>query len=133
MDLKGSCNCGEVKYLVKDAFEFVGNCHCSQCRKFSGSAFSTFGRLSEDDFRIVHGESALARFIVSENTTRVFCTICGSSLYALKPEIKKIHLRMGTLDDMPSSLPTFHVHTASKAPWHEITDDLNQYKTVPDA
>ena len=116
MNLKGSCNCGEIKYLVKDAFEFVGNCHCSQCRKFSGSAFSTFGRLSEDDFRIVHGESALARFIVSENTTRVFCTICGSSLYALKPEIKKIHLRMGTLDDMPSSLPTFHVHTASKAP-----------------
>lgn len=72
MDLKGSCNCGQVEYLAKDAFEFVDNCHCSQCRKFSGSAFSTVGRLSEDDFRIVKSESVITRYVVSDETTRVF-------------------------------------------------------------
>jgi len=131
MFLKGSCNCGEVSYSVKDTFEFMGNCHCSQCRKFSGSAFASVGRVDADDFQIKAGLDMLARYEASEKTIRVFCKNCGASLYVEKPMINKIHLRMGTLDDVPSVRASFHAHMASKAPWHEITDELAQYETVP--
>ena len=34
------------------------------------------------------------------------------------------HVQMGTLDDDPGIRPQYHMHVASKAPWHEITDTL---------
>jgi len=37
--LKGSCLCGGVKYEIDGGLGAVTNCHCSLCRKMSGSAF----------------------------------------------------------------------------------------------
>ena len=128
MKIKGGCACGEIEYSVEDSFEVVGNCHCSQCRKFSGSAYSVLGRVDAEEFVITKGASRLSRFKVSEDTTRVFCGSCGSSLYADKPVMKKVNLRMGTLDGTPTARPSFHVFVGSRAPWHVITDDLVQFE-----
>ena len=35
--LEGTCLCGKVKIQTPDDFDYMGNCHCSECRKFSGS------------------------------------------------------------------------------------------------
>ena len=39
---------------------------------------------------------------------------------------------MGTLIDTPAIRPTAHIFVGSKAPWHEITDDLPQYQEFPE-
>ena len=39
--LTGSCLCGAVSYEVRGPFTRFGHCHCSRCRKASGSAHST--------------------------------------------------------------------------------------------
>ncbi len=41
--LSGSCLCGGVKYEVSGGIQTVTNCHCSLCRKMSGSAFASGG------------------------------------------------------------------------------------------
>ncbi|CAM2961587.1 GFA family protein [Moritella viscosa] len=37
--LNGSCLCGKVGIEVPDDFDYMGNCHCSECRKFTGSDY----------------------------------------------------------------------------------------------
>lgn len=40
--LAGKCRCGTVRYEVSDAFLYAMNCHCSECRAATGSAFKAF-------------------------------------------------------------------------------------------
>jgi hypothetical protein len=37
--LVGKCFCGAVHYAVPDEFLYAMNCHCSNCRRATGSAF----------------------------------------------------------------------------------------------
>ena len=40
-ELKGSCRCGKVQYTVNADPIFTGICHCTSCRKSTGSAYAT--------------------------------------------------------------------------------------------
>lgn len=126
-ELHGRCFCGAVEYSVPDDFEYAGFCHCSECRRFSGSAFSAIGGIPLATFRVVKGEESIGDYVKSENTILGFCRVCGSSLYAQKPLRGKIHLRLGTLDETPSLKPHYHSHVSSKAAWHQTGDALPQF------
>ena len=131
--LSGSCLCGRVKISVTDRFSYFGSCHCSQCRKFSGSAFSVVAGIPYEDFEVVSGASEIHYYAKSETGTLAFCGNCGSSLFGDRSDIKMIHLRAGILDDSPSQQPTYHVCTGSKAAWYKITDELKQFEEMPGA
>ncbi len=61
----------------------------------------------------------------------IHCRHCGSFLYSFIAENGNGHVAMGTLIDKPSIRPMFHMFVGSKAPWHEITDDLPQFEAFP--
>jgi hypothetical protein len=126
--ISGRCLCGAVAYSVSDNFKYSGYCHCSDCRRFSGSAFSAMGGLEKEDFHILKGQEHIATYVKSENTVLAFCRTCGSSLYAEKPKKNMIHLRLGTLDESPGVTPQFHSFVGSKASWDHIGDDLPQFE-----
>jgi hypothetical protein len=126
--LHGRCLCGAVQYTVADDFKYAGYCHCSDCRRFSGSAFSAMGGVDSDAFHVMQGQDRIGHYRKSENTVLGFCRDCGSSLYALKPNKGMVHLRLGTLDQAPSLRPQFHSYVGSKAPWHRIGDGLPQFQ-----
>ncbi len=44
------------KTQVQGRFDYVGNCHCCECRNFSGSAYATAAGADFDDFKITEGE-----------------------------------------------------------------------------
>ena len=131
--LKGGCLCGAVEYEIPDALLYAGYCHCSECRRFSGSAFSVFGGISKGDFRLLKGDESIKHYAKNANTVLGFCSICGSSLYAAKTQREMINLRLGTLRDVPSLAPQAHAFVVSKAPWYEIRDDLVQFEGAPSA
>ncbi len=130
--LKGSCLCGGVTYEVHSELGPIIMCHCSKCRKVTGTAFATNTPISVANFKLVTGENLLSEFESTPNVFRVFCRNCGSPLYSrrtITPEI--IRLRIGTLDSAIEDKPTAHVFVASKAEWYEIVDDLPQYAERP--
>ena len=127
-EIHGRCLCGAVEYAVPDDFRYAGYCHCSDCRRFSGSAFSAFGGVPRSSFRVLKGQDSIAHYRKSENTVLGFCRTCGSSLYADKPGRDMIHLRLGTLDEAPALQPQTHSYVGSKAPWFEIRDELPQFQ-----
>jgi hypothetical protein len=129
--LIGSCLCGKVQIKIPDEFEYMGNCHCSQCRKFTGSDYSSVGGISSEKFKITKGKEHISIYPKSEETELAFCSHCGSSLYSRKLKSSKYNIRLGILDSTPSHKPSFHIFVGSKAPWHEITDGLPQFEGRP--
>lgn len=129
--LSGSCLCGAIVLRLPDAFDYMGHCHCGECRKFSGADYATVGGLDADKVELVQGEEALTLYQKSPETRLAFCRHCGATLYSLKQSSGKLNLRLGCLDTAPSMRPGFHLFVGSKAPWHEIRDDLPQFATRP--
>jgi hypothetical protein len=124
--LAGKCFCGAVQYAVADAFTYALNCHCSNCRRTTGSAFKPFAGITRDQFTVTEGSDKLLIF-GEEKTHDAHCKVCGSLLYSVVRGGMYVHVTMGTLVDAPAIRPAAHIFVGSKAPWFTITDDLPQY------
>jgi hypothetical protein len=128
--LAGSCLCGAVQYAVPDAFGYALMCHCSQCRRATGSAFKPFAGIARDQLRITKGAEAL--LIYGDPTTHdAHCKACGSLLYSQVRGGAFAHVALGTLVDPPTIRPRAHIFVGSKAPWDAITDGLPQFEEFP--
>jgi len=125
--LTGRCFCGAVHYAVADQFVYAANCHCSNCRRTTGSAFKPFAGIEREKFVVTKGEEARMIF-GDDNGHDAHCARCGSLLYSLVRDGAWVHVAMGTLLDDPSIRPTAHIFVGSKAPWFTITDGLPQYE-----
>lgn len=130
--LHGSCLCGGVKYEISGPLRGALNCHCSMCRKAHGAAFRSRARVNATDFRWVQGEELVTYFESSPGTQRGFCRVCGSPLLSrFDQHPAHFGLPLGALDTDPQVKPMLHVFVGSKAPWHDITDNLPQYEGLP--
>ena len=130
--ITGSCLCQAVKYELSKPPEEMSNCHCSMCRKSHGAPFATFARVKASTLRFATGEEQLVRYRSSHPVQRCFCPICGSPIVFLfdgMPDAAWI--AAGTLDQDPGVKPTSHIFVDSKAPWHDITDNLPQHAEYP--
>jgi len=130
--LRGSCLCGAVQYAVADAFEYALNCHCSQCRRSTGSAFKPLAGIARSALEIVHGGDAIMTYGGDEGHD-VHCRLCGSLLFSVVRQGEYVHVAMGTLRDEPAIRPSMHIFVGSKAAWYEIADDLPQHAGLPEA
>lgn len=123
--LAGQCYCGGVRYRVADLFQYALNCHCSGCRRATGSAFKPFAGIGVHHLTVTQGEVQIYGDALCHDA---HCPTCGSLLYSLVRDATFVHVALGTLTDTPGIRPTAHIFVASKAPWYEITDDLPQYE-----
>jgi hypothetical protein len=92
----------------------------------TGSAFKPFAGVARDKLDVIRGADSLLVWGEPDgNHTR--CGICGSLLFSVIDE-NRVHVALGSLIDEPSLKPTAHIFVGSKAPWHEIVDDLPQHE-----
>jgi len=129
--IRGSCLCGRVRFELAGPAEFINHCHCSMCRKAHGAAFGSFLHANAAGFRWLTGQDEVVNYESSRGTFRAFCRTCGSNLPVLEDEGTHVNVPAGTLDDDPKVRPIVHIHTASKAPWVEIGDNLPQFAGFP--
>ncbi|MFO1452566.1 MAG: GFA family protein [Opitutaceae bacterium] len=126
--LAGACLCRTVRYLVEDAFRYAANCHCSDCRRATGSAFKPFAGIEREKLRLLQGEDSVLIYGNPASNHDVHCRRCGSLLYSVVRDQAYAHVAMGTLEDPPSIRPAAHIFVGDKASWHTITDDLPQHE-----
>lgn len=125
--LAGRCLCGAVHYSVKDEFLYALNCHCSNCRRATGSAFKPFAAIERDKLRVTQGEDSVLIFGDERASHDVHCKVCGSLMFSVVRNGEYVHVTLGTLTDTPAIRPSAHIFVGSKAPWHAITDQLPQH------
>lgn len=124
----GSCLCGGVRFEVELPFLRAGHCHCSRCRKHSGAAAGTQGRVPRRRFRLVTGAGLVRAYREAGHATKAFCSVCGSSLFGGEwPEGDEVSIRLGTLDGDPRIRPGTRTFFDDRAPWDPTDDDLPRY------
>jgi hypothetical protein len=132
--LHGGCLCGAVRYQITAPPAIAEHCHCSMCRKAHAAAFSTNAVVPTGAFQVTEGETLLSEYASSPNRRKNFCSRCGTQVFIRRlDEMEFTVVALATIDGDPRARPVRHVHTASKAPWYEITDALPQFATYPGA
>ena len=128
-DLQGGCFCGHVRYAVARTGVFdAGYCHCSTCRRLTGSPVLAWVNIEPGAFRVISGQPAA--YQSSPAGERVFCGRCGSQLfYRPIDPAGYISLNTGTLDNPldPAVAPRVHLFSGEQLPWLALTDELPRY------
>jgi hypothetical protein len=123
-----------VRFQVTKPFRRANHCHCSRCRKHSGTFGETQGRVPPGGVEILAGEELLRTWTPPGDAgggVKVFCSQCGSSLFGNRWPDGELSVRLGALDDDPGIRPQYHSYVDSRAVWDELPDDgLPRY---PDA
>lgn len=128
----GSCLCGQVRFEVHGRFENFFLCHCTYCRKDSGSAhganlFSTTATL-----HWLAGEARVTHFqLPASRHARSFCSTCGSALPYLAANATLLVVPAGSLDSPLSQRPNAHLFNASRADWDAALENLPVFETFP--
>jgi hypothetical protein len=125
---RGSCLCGSVRYEISRELGELGYCHCTSCRKASGSAHAANAPIDRDAFTLLSGADVLREYESSPGKLRAFCSQCGSPIYAyLKASPDVLRLRLGSLDTPFTKQPRAHTWVSDKASWEPIDDGLPQF------
>jgi hypothetical protein len=116
LPLTGRCPCEAVQYEVAAMPRFVYACHCTECQRWSGSAFSLSMPVASDAFRITRGEPRSWKRVGASGirSTYWFCGHCGGRVYGERegrPET--VVVRAGTLDQTWWLRPIAHVYLRS--------------------
>jgi hypothetical protein len=131
MLLSGKCLCGGVRFEITSPLGPVVQCHCSMCRRATGTAFATNASVRSRDFRVVQGAELLSEYESSPGSWRVFCSRCGSPVFGRVPVVDLVRVRLGTLDGDPGARPIADIWVGSKAPWFAIADALERFDEAP--
>jgi hypothetical protein len=130
--LTGGCLCGSVRFEVSSELGPIVYCHCSLCRRASGSAFGSNASVQASAFRIRQGENVVTEYESTPGYFRAFCSRCGSPLYGRHKDYPSFRrVRLGTFDGDPGGRPVANIWLDSKAPWHHVADSLDQFAASP--
>ncbi len=127
--LKGSCLCGAVKYDVTGETKRFYHCHCSRCRKATGTGHASNLFLQPAMLKWISGEEQIRAFKVPEakRFTNSFCATCGSRLPRQAKDTDIVMIPSGSLDDEPPIKPQARIFSGSSASWSCAGDGLPVY------
>ena len=118
----GGCLCGAVRYTARGEPYRYGICHCADCRKESGSVFVVYAHWRIEDIE-VNGK-------VSTYKGRSFCPTCGSRLFNMHES--DIEIRVGTLDEAPTTLNSPHLEGWTKRREHWLAPVAGAQQCIED-
>jgi hypothetical protein len=130
--IRGSCLCGAVKFEISAIAGPFELCHCSRCRKVTGSAFLPYVNVRREHLRFVQGIDRITTYDAPIREAppayrACFCSRCGSPVPDPHATSDLLDVPAGSLDDDPGLRPQRHIYVDTKAAWFVIPDDLPQF------
>ena len=124
----GGCLCGEVRYRVSGPFAEFHICHCSQCRRSTGSAHASNLFTSADRIEWLAGEHLIKRFDPDRPgvISKCFCTNCGSLVPYISAKSGKLVVPAGGLNDDPQIRPQDNIFWADRASWYDLVAEATR-------
>jgi len=131
--LKGACLCGGVKYEITGEPARFYHCHCSRCRKATGTGHASNLFLRPATLSWLRGQEQIRAFKVPEAKRFVnqFCEICGSRLPRQPEDTDIVVLPAGSLDDEAPIKPQARIFSGSRASWSCSGDEIPIYEEMP--
>ena len=125
--IEGQCLCGKVKYQIEGRISRIWLCHCSKCRRATGSAFHASAVCRKKQFRWMSGNENIQEYAETPGYKVRFCITCGSPVPSDLADRDMVFLHAGALAGDPGSRIGHHIFVDSKAAWYEILDGIPAY------
>lgn len=121
--VSGECNCGTVAFEVSADPWGVFVCHCSICRRSTGSNGIAVVLVENDAFRWTRGDEHIATWKKPDADWQAwFCDICGSPVPGANDD-SRMFIPAGLISGGGEDLSVIHhIWVDSKACWDEIGD-----------
>ena len=126
---KGACNCGAIAFEISRDLVDVFVCHCSICRRSTGSNGIAVVIVDNAHFRWLRGEHEIATWRKPDGDWQTwFCRVCGSVVPGINDD-SRMFVPAGLLSEGDEALRVaHHIWVDSKAGWDEIGDDGRQHR-----
>lgn len=133
--LHGSCLCGAVQFEINGDPKRFYHCHCSRCRKATGTGHATNLFVQPATLTWLKGEELMKLYKVPEarRFSRQFCTVCGSPLPRQVKDTDSVIVPAGSLDNEPAIQPQARIFWDSRAGWSCSADGLPVHGEYPPA
>lgn len=132
MQITGSCLCGEVQFDISDNFESFYLCHCSRCRKGTGTVHGANLFNTKATLNWLQGKELVKTFNLPQTRfTKSFCTECGSPVPTEINE-KIVIVPAGSLDASPTINPTAHIFCDDRASWEDLLANTKRFAALPE-
>lgn len=129
---RGSCLCGEVRFEVQAEFDKFFLCHCTRCRKDTGSAHAANLFATGAAISWLSGKRYVKAFkLPSTRHMKSFCSLCGSALPSVQMEGELLVVPAGCLDGGLHREPLAHLCWASRADWDDGFADVPRLDGLP--
>jgi hypothetical protein len=120
LPLAGGCHCGTLRYELSAPPLMIYNCHCTNCQKITGGAFTVAATVPEAALAFTRGAPGRVEWKADSGASRFgfFCRNCGGRIAnGQTPSIGVLSLRAGTFDDTSWVEPVGDIWTKSAQPW----------------
>ncbi|MBD3277383.1 MAG: GFA family protein [Candidatus Aegiribacteria sp.] len=126
--VRGQCNCGAVAFEIDADISDVFVCHCSICRKATGSNGIAVVVIENELFRWIHGEDRVSTWKKPDGDWQIwFCTTCGSPVPGSNDE-NRMFVPAGLITSGGEKLRVaHHIYVDSRAVWDVIGDEGVQH------
>lgn len=117
---EGGCLCGAVRYRALGNPVAVSICHCTNCQRNSGSAFSVNAIFPKDAVSVTGTpRSYIDKGDTGAGVERLFCETCGTPLESrsIMSSVAHTVIKAGTFDDPAPFVPDSEVYCKSALPW----------------
>jgi hypothetical protein len=128
----GGCLCGNIRYECSATPIVMGNCHCRDCQRATGTAFAA-ALLVPRDAMTITGDAKYYEVTGDSGgiVGRGFCPNCGSRLFSQPPVPGLMGIMAGSLDDPSEFQPRMDCYAASAQPWDYMNPDLPKFAKLP--
>lgn len=130
--LPGSCLCGAVRYTASGQSLRFFHCHCSRCRKASGTGHAS-NLFIQGTLVWESGEDLVRNYKMpeAERFTNTFCLTCGSRLPRFIEKLGMVFIPAGSLDVEPDIVPQARIFTGSRSAWSCNETELPEFSEYP--
>lgn len=130
--MRGECICGEVAFEISGDLPKIYQCHCSLCRKQSGTASNAGLLVAKENFRWLSGQEGISSYVKATGFRGDFCSNCGSVVPNPFRDRPYVWVPAGSLEDTEPLEIAVHICVASKASWDVIPPGSRQYDALPE-
>lgn len=130
--LRGGCLCGSVRYAATGEPSRFYHCHCSRCRKATGTGHAS-NLFLKGTLAWQSGEDDIRSYKVPEaqRFTNTFCRQCGGRVPRFIEAAGIVFIPAGSLDDEPGMTAQARIFLGSRAAWSCDSTALPEYGEYP--
>ena len=126
-----TCACGQASITVSAPPTMHGVCHCTNCKRRTGSAFGISAYFDRAAVIEQTGKTSVYAFhhaAQSHNQERHFCPKCGTTLFWFVSSVpEKIGIAGGCFADGGLPEPSYSVTDQKREPWVSLPSQWKVY------